>query len=89
MANAQLIIFTDSSMNIGGQELQALQQMRSLSQAGFETLLLCKSRSAIAKRAKDDGIVVQEICFRNAFQLYVLFETKSQTHLFVMAVTML
>ncbi len=69
MANAQLIIFTDSSMNIGGQELQALQQMRSLSQAGFETLLLCKPRSAIAKRAKDDGMAVQEIRFRNAFHL--------------------
>lgn len=69
MANAQLIIFTDSSMNIGGQELQALQQMRSLSQASFETLLLCKPRSAIAKRAKDDGIAVQEIRFRNAFHL--------------------
>ena len=69
MANAQLIIFTDSSMNIGGQELQALQQMRSLSQASFETLLLCKPRSAIAKRAKDDGMAVQEIRFRNAFHL--------------------
>jgi len=69
MAKAQLIIFTDSSMNIGGQELQALQQMRSLSQAGFETLLLCKPRSTIAKRAKDDGIAVQEIRFRNAFHL--------------------
>jgi len=69
MANAQLIIFTDSSVNIGGQELQALQQMRLLSQAGFETLLLCKPRSAIAKRAKDDGIAVQEIRFRNAFHL--------------------
>jgi glycosyltransferase involved in cell wall biosynthesis len=69
MAKAQLIIFTDSSMNIGGQELQALQQMRSLSQAGFETLLLCKPKSAIGKRAKDDGIAVQEIRFRNAFHL--------------------
>jgi glycosyltransferase involved in cell wall biosynthesis len=69
MANTQLIIFTDSSMNIGGQELQALQQMRSLSQAGFETLLLCKPRSAIAKRAKDAGMAVQEIRFRNAFHL--------------------
>jgi glycosyltransferase involved in cell wall biosynthesis len=69
MAKAQLIIFTDSSMNIGGQELQALQQIRSLSQAGFETLLLCKPRSAIAKRAKDDGMAVQEIRFRNAFHL--------------------
>ena len=69
MVNVQFIIFTDSSVNIGGQELQALQQIRSLSQAGFETLLLCKPRSAIAKRAKDDGIAVQEIRFRNAFHL--------------------
>lgn len=69
MANAQLIIFTDSSMNIGGQELQALQQIRSLSQAGFEILLLCKPRSAIGKRAKDDGVAVREIRFRNAFHL--------------------
>jgi glycosyltransferase involved in cell wall biosynthesis len=69
MANAQLIIFTDSSMNIGGQELQALQQIRSLSQAGFEILLLCKPRSAIGKRAKEDGVAVREIRFRNAFHL--------------------
>ena len=69
MANAQLIIFTDSSMNIGGQELQALQQIRSLSQAGFEIILLCKPRSAIGKRAKEDGVAVREIRFRNAFHL--------------------
>ena len=29
-------------MNIGGQELQALQQMRALQAAGFKTLLLCE-----------------------------------------------
>ena len=69
MNKSKLIIFTESSMNIGGQELQAIQQMRSLSQAGFETLLLCKPRSAVTKRAKDDGIAVQEIRFRNAFHL--------------------
>ena len=69
MANAQLIIFTDSSINIGGQELQALQQIRSLSQAGFEIILLCKPRSAIGKRAKEDGVAVREIRFRNAFHL--------------------
>jgi len=69
MGKRESIVFTDSSMNIGGQELQALQQMRSLSQAGFETLLLCKPRSAIAKRANEDGIAVQQIRFRNAFHL--------------------
>ncbi len=69
MNRSKLIIFTESSMNIGGQELQALQQMRSLSQDGFQALLLCKPGSAIAKRAKEDGIAFQEICFRNAFHL--------------------
>jgi glycosyltransferase involved in cell wall biosynthesis len=69
MNKCKLIIFSESSMNIGGQELQALQQMCSLSQAGFQTLLLCKPRSAIAKRAKDDGVAFQEIRFRNAFHL--------------------
>ena len=66
-ANGDFIIFTDSSMNIGGQELQALQQMRSLNQAGFESLLLCKPGSAISKRAKVYNITFQEIRFRNAF----------------------
>jgi glycosyltransferase involved in cell wall biosynthesis len=67
MAKGELIIFTDSSMNIGGQELQALQQMVSLNQAGFETLLLCKPGSAISKRAREYDTTVQEIRFRNAF----------------------
>jgi glycosyltransferase involved in cell wall biosynthesis len=69
MNKSKLIVFTESSINIGGQELQALQQMHSLSQAGFETLLLCKAGSAIAKRAKNNSIAVQETRFRNAFHL--------------------
>ena len=65
----QCVLFTDSSMNIGGQELQALQQMRALSEAGWQTQLLCKPQSAIAKRALDIGLAVQAIRFRNAFHL--------------------
>ena len=56
-------------MNIGGQELQALQQMHSLNQAGFECILLCKPHSDISKRARDQGIALQEIFFRNAFHI--------------------
>jgi len=63
------IFFTDSSMNIGGQELQALLQMHSLNQAGFECILLCKPHSDISKRARDQGIALQEIFFRNAFHI--------------------
>ena len=69
MLNADLIFFTDSSMNIGGQELQALQQMHSLNHVGFECILLCKPHSAISKRARDQGITLHEIPFRNAFHI--------------------
>jgi glycosyltransferase involved in cell wall biosynthesis len=69
MDDAKVILFSDSSMNIGGQELQALQQMRSLNMLGYETILLCKPKSAISIRARSDGIAVQEIPFRNAFHI--------------------
>lgn len=65
----QCVLFTDSSMNIGGQELQALQQMRALSGAGWQTQLLCKPGSAILQRAQQMGLPVQAIRFRNAFHL--------------------
>jgi glycosyltransferase involved in cell wall biosynthesis len=69
MADKKVILFSDSSINIGGQELQALQQMRSLNALGYQTILLCKPKSAISVRAKGDGIAVLEIPFRNAFHI--------------------
>jgi glycosyltransferase involved in cell wall biosynthesis len=69
MADTKIILFSDSSINIGGQELQALQQMRSLNALGYETILLCKPKSAISVRARGDGIAVLEIPFRNAFHI--------------------
>jgi glycosyltransferase involved in cell wall biosynthesis len=54
-------------MNIGGQELQALQQMSVLHTAGLNPLLLCKPNSAILQRAKALGLEASPICFRNAF----------------------
>ena len=56
-------------MNIGGQELQALQQMRALHAAGFKTLLLCKPNSAILQRASVLGLAATPIRFRNAFHV--------------------
>jgi glycosyltransferase involved in cell wall biosynthesis len=69
MADKKVVLFSDSSINIGGQELQALQQMRSLNALGYQTILLCKPKSAISVRAKGDGIAVLEIPFRNAFHI--------------------
>ena len=56
-------------MNIGGQELQALQQMRALQAAGFKTLLLCKPSSAILQRASALGLAATPMRFRNAFHI--------------------
>ena len=56
-------------MNIGGQELQALQQIRALQESGFNALLLCKPNSAILQRARAFGVEANPIRFRNAFHL--------------------
>lgn len=69
MSDSRPIIFSDSSKNIGGQELQALQQMRTLNQDGYQTILLAKPGSAILARAKSEGLVNLEIPFRNAFHI--------------------
>ena len=69
MENKKVVIFSDSSKNIGGQELQALQQMRSLNDAGHQTLLLAKPGSAILARAKSEGLATLEVPFRNAFHI--------------------
>ena len=69
MSDSKFILFSDSSKNIGGQELQALQQMRSLNSAGHQTLLLAKPGSAILARAKSEGLATLEVPFRNAFHI--------------------
>jgi len=88
MGDKKVVFFSDSSINIGGQELQALQQMRSLNTLGYKTILLCKPKSAIAVRAKGEGLHVIEIPFRNAFhipslmKLFSLVKAKSPVAMF-------
>jgi glycosyltransferase involved in cell wall biosynthesis len=69
MNNSKFIIFSDSSKNIGGQELQALQQMRTLNQSGHQTLLLAKPGSAILEQARLQDLPALEVPFRNAFHI--------------------
>ena len=69
MGDPRLILFSDSSKNIGGQELQALQQMHALNQSGHSTILLAKPGSAILARAQSEGLSVFEVPFRNAFHI--------------------
>lgn len=46
------ILFTESSPNIGGQELQAVAQMVAIRKKGHSVLLVCREKSKIASEAK-------------------------------------
>ncbi len=67
------ILFLESSENIGGQELQLLQQMHELNQLGYETKLLCKPGSRVYDFAISQGLSVKLIGFRNALHLPSIF----------------
>jgi glycosyltransferase involved in cell wall biosynthesis len=54
---------------LGGQELQALQQMRALRERGIETLLACRERSRIGDTAGEFGLNPFFIPFRNSLHL--------------------
>ena len=51
------ILFTESSSDIGGQELQALAQMTALRNQGHSVLLACREKSKIAPEAEKEGMM--------------------------------
>ena len=63
------ILFLESSKNIGGQELQLLQQMQELNSLGWKTKLLCKQHARIHDFAISKGLDVQALVFRNALHI--------------------
>lgn len=63
------ILFTESSNNLGGQELQALQQMVVLEEMGIKTKLACRENSGIAERAALLGLQNLNIPFRNSLHV--------------------
>ena len=63
------ILFTESSPDIGGQELQALAQMTALQKHGHSVLLACREKSKIAHEARTIGHDVTFIPFRNSLNL--------------------
>ncbi len=76
------VLFLESSKNIGGQELQLLQQMLELNKLGYETRLLCKPGSRIYDFAISHGLNVELIGFRNALHLPSIFAVVRQILIF-------
>lgn len=62
----QRILFSESSPNLGGQELQLLQQMDELQQRGIAVQLLCRPTSRIAQVAAERSLPTIAIPFRNS-----------------------
>jgi glycosyltransferase involved in cell wall biosynthesis len=60
------ILFTESSPNLGGQELQLLEQARGLADRGIEAQLACPPASRIAALAPEFGVPVSPVAFRNS-----------------------
>jgi glycosyltransferase involved in cell wall biosynthesis len=63
------VLFAESSPNLGGQELQLLQQMQALRTRGILTHLLCKPESRIRSKATQLGLPMTLIPFRNSLHL--------------------
>lgn len=60
------ILYTESSPNIGGQELQAIAQMCAMRRLGHQVVLACREHSRISAEAHRYGIPVVHIPFRNS-----------------------
>ena len=60
------IFFSESSKNIGGQELQLLEQAVGLKAKGYTPYILCRLGSRISQEAHKLGLNVEHIPFRNA-----------------------
>lgn len=65
----QRILFTESSPNLGGQELQLLQQMAELITRGVSVHLLCRANSRIGELARTRGLPTTAVPFRNSLHL--------------------
>jgi glycosyltransferase involved in cell wall biosynthesis len=60
------VLFTESSPNLGGQELQLLEQARGLAARGVQTRLLCPDESRIAQVAPGYGVPISPVPFRSS-----------------------
>jgi glycosyltransferase involved in cell wall biosynthesis len=66
MTTIRKVLFSESSPNLGGQELQLLQQMEALRERGLEVMLACRPQSGIQHQAVQRSLPVLSVAFRNS-----------------------
>ena len=77
---SKTVLFLESSKNIGGQELQLLQQMQELNRLGWVTKLLCKPQARIHDFALSKGLDVQALGLRNALHVPSIIQVIKNIH---------
>jgi len=65
-AGLRRILFTESSRNVGGQEMQLLAQMGALRSLGIETRLACNPAGRLDAVARSRGVEPVAVPFRNS-----------------------
>lgn len=63
------IVFTESSPNVGGQEMQLMQQMAALQAEGTPCILACRPGGKVEAAARDRGLTTEAVAFRNSVHL--------------------
>lgn len=64
------ILFTESSPNIGGQELQTVAQMVAIRKKGHSVLLVCREKSKIASEAKNKILMLSLFPLKTVFTFH-------------------
>lgn len=65
-ATIRKVLFSESSPNLGGQELQLLQQMEALRERGLGVMLACRPQSGIHGQALERDLPAVTVAFRNS-----------------------
>jgi len=72
------ILFSESSLNLGGQELQLLQQMQALKARGIKTHLLCRPNAKIATKAKQLKLEMSPVSFCNSLHFPSIWRVRQR-----------
>jgi glycosyltransferase involved in cell wall biosynthesis len=71
------VLFTESSPNVGGQELQLMQQMEGMSARGFQPFLACRAGTRVEQVARERGLRVLGLSFRNSLDVRTIFSLRN------------
>jgi len=68
----RVILHTEASLGLGGQEIRILGEVRWLAQHGWDALIVCRPQSHLLGEARAAGLPVVDVAMRGAWDLAAL-----------------